>query len=408
MTDLAIRPDEAQGLLDLEALTAPEQDELHRCEAVIEEGRLAFLEVGNALATVREKRLYRATHRTFEDYVQQRWDMGRAHAYRLLDAAQVVGALSPIGDTGVLPQNEAQVRPLVQLPPEERQEAWQEAVETAPEGKVTGAHVQEIVNKRRLAPEEWDYGPFGRNEPVTWLEDGSGDLRRGRVKDLRNGQVVIEPTDGRGPETVLLAPNRPGLRIEQDPEERAAPSLQLPGMLEDLGEPASPIIPGDKITWQVGDGDHAVTHLGIAMRLENGHWQVSTLEPTRDTTYVRADEPTLRKASSTPAAVPAPPAAPPVAVSSPAPAAAEPSKPAALKSAEEIVAERHGTAVPTSIGAVPLDAPIAMCMVTQDCVDWLRSGGFTAKDFLYQLKSLAYTRGLGAAELLTLLNTEGR
>ena len=39
--------------------------------------------------------------------------MGRAHAYRLIDAAKTVKYLSPIGDT--IPANEAQARELAQL-----------------------------------------------------------------------------------------------------------------------------------------------------------------------------------------------------------------------------------------------------------------------------------------------------
>lgn len=40
---------------------------------------------------------------------------------------------------------ERQLRPLARLEPEKQKEAWQKAVETAPEGKVTAAHVYKIV-----------------------------------------------------------------------------------------------------------------------------------------------------------------------------------------------------------------------------------------------------------------------
>ena len=49
---------------------------------------------------------------TFEEYCKERWGMNRAHAYRLIDAAEVVNNLSPIGD---IPVNESQARPLTQL-----------------------------------------------------------------------------------------------------------------------------------------------------------------------------------------------------------------------------------------------------------------------------------------------------
>ena len=52
---------------------------------------------------------------------------------------------------GILPRTESQARPLISLPPDEQIAAWQEAVETAPNGKVTAAHVAEVVERRNGA-----------------------------------------------------------------------------------------------------------------------------------------------------------------------------------------------------------------------------------------------------------------
>jgi len=66
--------------------------------------------------------------------------MERRHAYRLMDAAQAVENVS-LG-TQILPTSERQARPLTKLEPELQPVAWQRAVETAPNGKVTAAHVE--------------------------------------------------------------------------------------------------------------------------------------------------------------------------------------------------------------------------------------------------------------------------
>jgi hypothetical protein len=48
---------------------------------------------------------------------------------------------------GTVPANEAQARPLTKLSAPLQKVAWQKAVETAPEGKVTAAHVNKVVRE---------------------------------------------------------------------------------------------------------------------------------------------------------------------------------------------------------------------------------------------------------------------
>ena len=131
----------------LGSLDGTEQAERDRLEQVIEEGLKTFWQVGNALAEIRDQRLYRSTHSTFEDYCQDKWHFGKSNAHELIAGAKVVKNLSGIPDTP-LPTSASQVRPLAKLEPEEQQQAWQEVVETAPDGKVTAAHVQQVVAKR--------------------------------------------------------------------------------------------------------------------------------------------------------------------------------------------------------------------------------------------------------------------
>lgn len=126
------------------ALTTPEREDLAECEAIIRRGRRVFLEVGEALARIRDRRLYRASHDSFEAYCIERWDMSRPAAYRAIDAAQVVGNLSPMGDIVPMPTNERQIRPLAGLEPDEQREVWQESVSRAG-GLPTGRQVEETV-----------------------------------------------------------------------------------------------------------------------------------------------------------------------------------------------------------------------------------------------------------------------
>jgi hypothetical protein len=138
-------------------LVKPKENRLAELEQVIEKGMAGFIEVGRALMEIRDAHLYKKEHGTFEGYCKEKWGMSRPHAYRLIDGAKVVGALSPIGDK---PATESQARPLTSLPPEEQAAAWREAVETAPGGKATAEHVKAVVEKRKTPgadPDDWFY-----------------------------------------------------------------------------------------------------------------------------------------------------------------------------------------------------------------------------------------------------------
>lgn len=131
-------------------LSVIEQNELERCEVVIKQGLETFIEVGTALMTIRDKRLYRANHATFEDYCRGAWSISRIHAHRLIEASEVIGHLLP---TGNIPQSERQARPLAGLEPEVQRAAWADVVETHG-ANVTATKVQQVVEQWRQVNEQ--------------------------------------------------------------------------------------------------------------------------------------------------------------------------------------------------------------------------------------------------------------
>jgi len=140
----------ADALVKIDAM-AMEQQELEYHEAIIEHGLETFVEVGNALLAIRDRRLYRASgFHTFEEYCRKRWGMTKSYASRLISSVNVVDNLLPTGNKldCILPENEWQARPLVGLGPEQQQQAWQRVIETIPDnGKITAAHVQAVIDK---------------------------------------------------------------------------------------------------------------------------------------------------------------------------------------------------------------------------------------------------------------------
>lgn len=131
----------------MEALSLTEQTELQEMEGIIETGLRTFYEVGRAMATIRDSRLYREAYDTFEEYCKDRWDMGINYADRLLRSTKVIENIKSV-PMGTKPANERQTRPLTKLGTKQlQQEAWEKVVETAPEGKVTARHVSKVVSE---------------------------------------------------------------------------------------------------------------------------------------------------------------------------------------------------------------------------------------------------------------------
>ena len=124
-------------------VTSAETADLRRYETVIERGSRAFIEVGQALLAIRDGKLYRASHDTFEAYCRERWDFNRNFANKTIRAAKTTAALGTT--VPILPAREHQVRPLTRLEPATAAAAWERAVENAGGEQPTQRQVEEAV-----------------------------------------------------------------------------------------------------------------------------------------------------------------------------------------------------------------------------------------------------------------------
>jgi hypothetical protein len=124
----------------LTPLSAREQVELLDLERVVRLHISRLHRAAQALLEIRDRRLYRATHTSWEAYCQERWGFSRAHGYRLIAAADVARDVSPTGDT----INERQARELVPLTTEQRRDVWQQAQE---DGRPTAARIADLAAK---------------------------------------------------------------------------------------------------------------------------------------------------------------------------------------------------------------------------------------------------------------------
>lgn len=136
-----------------DSITAPEADLLAFCERKIAAGFSTFCEVGDALLKIRDARLYRASHASFEAYCREKWGMTRRRADQLIEASAVVIGLAS-ENHGSQITTERQARELAKVPEESRAEVLKEAAEAGP---VTAKAIKAAAEK--LNPETDDSDP---------------------------------------------------------------------------------------------------------------------------------------------------------------------------------------------------------------------------------------------------------
>ena len=141
-------------------MTPDEHKELVALEAVVEKGLATFIEVGNALAEINSRRLYRATHSTFAAYAEDVFGITANYAYRMISAAKVTKVVLPVGNI----ESEAVARQLVGLSDEQTVKVFQTAVEVMaqPTAAVVKKVRQEIVPTGRPKTP-----PSNRSEVIT-------------------------------------------------------------------------------------------------------------------------------------------------------------------------------------------------------------------------------------------------
>lgn len=124
-----------------------EQNLLKRCETTIACGLKNFLGVGEALSTIREKRLYRLKkYPTFDEYCRKEWRITRQHASRLVLTFRLNETLSPHGDKPVI-ESEGMARRFRQLPPNTQKEVAKAIA--------AGADARAEIKKATLTAEEF-------------------------------------------------------------------------------------------------------------------------------------------------------------------------------------------------------------------------------------------------------------
>jgi hypothetical protein len=138
----------------IKPLSKAEQKRLEKLEGVIQTNLEGFVSVCLAFAEIKAKRLYRENYLTIEEYASLHFDLSRTRFFQLADGGDLLMHLQEctIVDSGDWqPQNEAQLRPLIPVfknDPDKLSKIIELAIETAPDGKVTAAHLSKTIKAK--------------------------------------------------------------------------------------------------------------------------------------------------------------------------------------------------------------------------------------------------------------------
>jgi hypothetical protein len=142
-------------------LTAAEDRRFSQLLGVIRDDLRAFIGVGNALAEISERKLYRPCGErkgwaSFPAFCTDVFDVSKTRAYELINAYQVTENVRNCGRSEdqdgqaieLEPVNEAQCRPLAGLQPDQQRQIWRAVVQNVEPGrKPTASLVSKVAKK---------------------------------------------------------------------------------------------------------------------------------------------------------------------------------------------------------------------------------------------------------------------
>jgi len=142
-----------------ENISEPYRSILEDCYCIAEDGkfttlkqitnnikydRLNYIKLGTQLYQVKYYQLYKGVYNSFKDYCQQEIHYPVWRVNKIIKASKVAIQLIKYGFR-IIPQNEAQARPLVKLNETELYEKWQEVLDTYPFHSITAKKIKKIV-----------------------------------------------------------------------------------------------------------------------------------------------------------------------------------------------------------------------------------------------------------------------
>lgn len=177
-------------------LSKSERTELARQEKRIDKALPSFVEIGEALNLIRDNKLYRGTHGTFDGYLSERWGFTRQRAAQIIGAAETMAALPVSVRPAVTTERAARALKPVAKKPAAAKRAVKKATETATGATPTAGDFEravqgEVGGGSDAIPHTAPAPPPTPSEASTTVDDAKDWLR---LTDQLNLAALPEPS----------------------------------------------------------------------------------------------------------------------------------------------------------------------------------------------------------------------
>ena len=134
----------------IKPLSVKERQRLEKLEGVINKNLEGFIAVCLAFTEIKDSLLYREKYHKIEEYAREEFDLSRSSFDKLADGGKLLKFADSCPQIEWKPTNKAQLRPLVPVFKKNQDklaDIIELAVNTAPDGKMTAAHISQVVKQ---------------------------------------------------------------------------------------------------------------------------------------------------------------------------------------------------------------------------------------------------------------------
>jgi len=149
-------------------LNVVERRELQSLEEIIQRSLNTLIESGSALLSIRDKKLWRESHKSFEAYVRDKWGFEKNYANKIIASSETVkklGTIVPKTPKALEITTEGQLRELTGVPSESLAAVVKEAAKIAGDDVITAKDIRQAKEQVLTANPKADPKPEPNDEP---------------------------------------------------------------------------------------------------------------------------------------------------------------------------------------------------------------------------------------------------